>query len=232
MQRIKRPKAIIINDISQSRKHLPIIRRFVNSVYTDRYRLVNASEIRRRVFQHLEKQPKYDLILLGDRGGTLIFSDAQLRRFGKKVARVPYSGHSEKGAMWQEHLKLPRLGKKPRILLLEGDVGPIGDTARKIIGVKETLKSIRGGAEIHAVSGVANKKAQKMVDFSFVAYSTPTALIRLSELMEGEIPRAPTGRKMPSREKQGLARAQQQRAYSEILQLKKKLALRSGRLPY
>lgn len=232
MQRIKRPKAIIINDISQSRKHLPIIRNFVRSVYTSKYKLVNASEIRRRVFQHLEKQPKYDLILLGDRGGTLIFSDTQLQRFGTKVARVPYSGHYEAGAEWQKHLKMPHLGRRPRILILEADIGPIGDTARKLNNVRQTLKSLRNGAEIHTVGGVANKKAQRMVDFNYVAYPTPAGLIRLSELMEGEIPRTPSGRKTVLREKKGAAKEKQQRAFSEILQLKRKLALRSGRLPY
>lgn len=232
MQRIKRPKAIIINDVSQSRKHLPVIRKFVSSVYPSKYKLVNASEIRRRVFQHLEKQPKYDLILLGDRGGTLIFSDTQLKRFGTKVARVPYSGHYEAGAEWQKHLKMPHLGRRPRILILEADIGPIGDTARKLNNVRQTLKTLRNGAEIHTVGGVANSRAQKMVKFSYIAYPTPAGLIRLSELMEGEIPRSPSGRKLLVREKKGAAKERQQGAYLEILNLRRKLAMQTGRLPF
>lgn len=69
---------IIIN----SKKHEPAIREFGRAYSSGM--IVNASEIRSKIFSYLGRRPKYDLILTGDRGGTLLFTDRQLLRFGKK----------------------------------------------------------------------------------------------------------------------------------------------------
>lgn len=191
MARIRKRKLLIINDVSERKRDAPLIRDFVRTIYaqhmgTGTFEVVNASKVRKKVFGFLGKQPRYDLVLTGDRGGTTMFTGRQLLGFGKKVMRVPYSSHYHTEPPWPSALKTEaaRLGKNPKILVLESDVGPVLHTANKLADAKRMIAVAKKDAVVHVVAGAASNSANKLVDFEYVAYPTSEKLVRLSELVD------------------------------------------------
>lgn len=193
-----RPNMVFINDISESKRHETLIRDFLDEAVGryglnwGRYKLVKASEIREKVLDHIKKDArkkgKYDLILTGDKGGTLLFSGRQLLELGKKVKRLRYSTHLGKDAYdkWPALAlrELEGLGRKPRILLLESDVGPMGDTAEKMAQAREVIKGRIEGADMRLVAGITNKAALKKGRLDYTAYKTGAQPLRLTELLD------------------------------------------------
>lgn len=181
----RRLPLLIINDISESRRDAPAIRGFLRSVYGKQGRLVGASKIRQRVFGYLGRQPKYDLIFLGATGGPRIFMGGELARMGKAVKEIPYSMHIEQ-ARWPSTVlrEAAKLGEKPRILLLDSDVGPLLHTANKLADAKRIIAVAKKDAVVHVVAGAASNSAKRLVDFDYIAYPTSEKPVRLSELMD------------------------------------------------
>lgn len=196
--RKRKPKLLIINDVSERKRDAALIRDFVRTVYVQPGRIgpfevLNASKVRKKVFGFLGKQPRYDLVLTGDRGGTAMFTGRQLLGFGKKVMRVPYSSHYHAEPPWPTAIReeAARLGKNPRILVLESDVGPQMQTAGKLADIVHSLLSAREDAEVHKVAGVVSREVlenrrvlSSYRDFNYVAYPTRASPMRLSELVD------------------------------------------------
>lgn len=195
--RKRKPKLLIINDVSERKRDAALIRDFVRTIYaqhmrTGTFEVVNASKVRNKVFGFIGKQPRYDLVLTGDRGGTAMFTGRQLLGFGKRVLRVPYSSHYHTEPPWPSALKeeASRLGKNPRILILESDVGPQMQTAGKLADIVHSLLSAREDVEVHKVAGVVSRDVlenrrvfSSYRDFNYIAYPTRAFPMRLSELV-------------------------------------------------
>ena len=187
---------LIINDVSESKRHLPAINSFLrlsrkHGMLADRsISVIPASALRKKVFAHLkrdtEKSGKYDLILLGDRGGTLLFSGSELRGFGTAVRRLPYSMHMKKdfdlaGTIPKE---VSSLGGRPRILILEGDAGISGATGLKLEDARKEILLRRGDADVRIVIGAAHRDVTKDVSADYIGRRTPKNPKRLSETIE------------------------------------------------
>ena len=189
MAKARQYKYLLINDVSELKSHAPLISSFLNVSNLGRYDLVNASAIRKKVFEHLGEQTsrkgKYDLILLGDRGGTLIFTSPKLREFGTRIARIPYSSQVGKPG-WQDGVarEAGKLGKKPRILILESDVGQHGHTENKLAEARRAILGARKDAEVHVVAGAAHEAAVERLGMSYAARKSSANPKRLSEILE------------------------------------------------
>jgi F420-0:gamma-glutamyl ligase-like protein len=189
MAKGRRYKYLLINDVSEKKRHAPLINSFLNLSNLGRYDLVKASDIRKKVFEHLRerisREGEYDLILLGDRGGTLLFTDPKLKEFGRRVARIPYS--SQAGiADWQAVVakEVGKLNEKPRILVLESDVGQHGHTEDKLAAARRAIVGARVAAEVHVVAGAAHEAAAERLGLEYMARKTPANPKRLSEILE------------------------------------------------
>ena len=180
-------KFIIINDVSERKADKPLIEEFASDIYPFP-RIVKASGIRRKVFNRLRyetKRRKYDLILLGDRGGTLLFSDPRLKDFGNRVRRMQYSMHAlKKDWLSAVEKEAGSLGERPRILLLESDVGSAEHTAHKLMEAKRALLRARANAEVDIMAGIANKDTDNIAKYRYVASYVQGSPERLSELLE------------------------------------------------
>jgi hypothetical protein len=180
----KRLPLLVINDISENRRDAPVIRGFIRSIYGRQGSIVLASKIREKVFSFLARQPKYDLIFLGATGGPKIFMGRELSRLGKSVKEIPYSIHMQQETWPSTVLReAAKLGEKPRILILDSDVGPVLHTANKLANAKKVIAIAKKDAVVHVVAGAASSAARKRLDFNFVAYPTSAKPVRLSELM-------------------------------------------------
>lgn len=183
-----RKDLLVINDVSELERHRPAIRGFLNVGYRGAYRMVNASRVREKVFGHLRvqtgKHGKYDLIFLGDRGGTLLFMGPELRQFGTRIMRLPYSMHTEEP--WETTIlhEVRKLGPKPRVLLLEGDIGGIGHTAFKLRAARNLITQLRADARVRTVAGIANREKKKKAVLDYSAGITGAHVKRLSEIVD------------------------------------------------
>ena len=166
--RKRTPQGVLLYDLPVGKQHAPDARKLLDEIFTFGYRTFKPSAVRKSVFRHLEKatrkKGKYDLILLNghDEAGSLMFGGG-LSRFGKKVALLPAPSTS-----MQSYASLvgplEGLGKKPRVLLLYGNLNAnmsgAGDGTP--IMVRDTRRKILGrisDASVHVVAGIADKKA-------------------------------------------------------------------------
>jgi len=184
----------IINDISEKKSDAKLIEELaaqatgIASLFHN-YAIIGESELRRRAYAFLEKQEKYDLIFTGDRGGTMIFPAWELERFGTKVARIAYSSHHWSGSPFKAVFdEVSPLGRSPRILIIESDVGRANTTKTKLnMAIEEILKANKA-ALVHIVIGVGNKsEIEHWSNYplvKYVAYPVDHQGIRLSELVE------------------------------------------------
>lgn len=184
----------IINDISERKSDAKLIEELaaqatgITALFHD-YLIIGESEIRRRVYEFLEKQEKYDLIFTGDRGGTMIFPAWELERFGTKVVRIAYSSHHWFGSPFKAVFdEVSLLGGSPRILIIESDAGRANTTKTKLnMAIEEILKANKS-AIVEIVIGVSSKKEMEYWYnnhfVKYIAYSVSHQGIRLSELVE------------------------------------------------
>ncbi len=185
----------IINDISERKSDAKLIEELaaqtagIAACVIDGYRLIGESEIRRKVYSFLRKQEKYDLILTGDMGGTMMFPAWELKRFGKDVQRIPYSTHNLAGNPYEiVAYEAASLGGKPRILILESDLGPGGNTREKLQRVVNEICKANRNAIVHLVIGVCNKG--QMAEWGgqkalmHAAFPVCHEGVRLSEILE------------------------------------------------
>lgn len=184
----------IINDVSERKGDAKLIEELAAqtggiALVIDGYQLICESEIRRKVYSFIRKQEKYDLILTGDMGGTMMFPVWELESFGKDVQRIMYSTHNQIGNPKEEVAQVVSfLGGRPRILILESDLGAGGNTREKLQLVVHGIYKANPNAIVHLVIGVANKKqmagwsGQKVL--MYAALPVDHQGVRLSETIE------------------------------------------------
>lgn len=182
---------LVINDVSELKKHKPAIRSFLNLAGMGRERMVNASDVRERVFKWLKedtaKRGKYRRIFIGEKGGELILRDKALLKYGERIVGLPYSSHYGK-TKWLKLMRdeLKGVSGKPRILIMDSDVGEHALTAVKMNVARRFARNYRKGSDVRVVVGAANRGALGRVDLKpdYVAHSTDANPKRLSELVE------------------------------------------------
>jgi len=184
----------IINDISERKSDAMLIEELAAqaigiTALFHTYIIIGESEIRRNVYAFLEKQERYDLILTGDRGGTMIFPAWELERFGTKVARIAYSMHHLIGDPFKavSH-EVSLLGGRPRILIIESELGRAGTTKAKLDILLGTIEKGNKDATTHIIIGVGSKKEiakwSERDSVKYVAYPVEHQGVRLSEMVE------------------------------------------------
>jgi hypothetical protein len=184
----------IINDISEKKSDAKIIEDLaaqaigITALFHN-YIIIGESEIRRKVYAFLEMQEKYDLIFTGDRGGTMIFPAWELERFGTKVARIAYSMHHLVGDPFKAVFdEVSLLGRSPRILIIESELGRAGTTKEKLNILLETIEKANKDSIVHIIIGVGSKNeiAQwRQRDYvKQAAYPVEHQGVRLSEMVE------------------------------------------------
>lgn len=237
----KKLRYVFINDVSEHGRHRGLIREFLNTGYKGGYRVVDASALRDRVFRHLEdytkKHGKYRLIFNADTGGTAIFGSSKLREYGERITRLPYSSHMRE-MRWPTVLlrELPALGKNPKILLLEGDIGAIGSTAARIESVRNIIGQLRRDVRLRVVAGIANREKMKMAGVSYAASKTSAHPKRLSELVsdiERNLSKPAKG--MPPEGASIIAKYKNKKGMKlleDMKELRRYRGLHTGRLPH
>ncbi len=133
---------------------------------------------------------------------------------------MPYSMHAmEKEWLRGLESEAGSLGERPRVLILEGDVGGAGHTDDKLALAKRALLKMRVMGEVDIMAGVANKDAHGVEKYKYVASLVHGTPERLSELLE----------------KSGSNMERQYRWWEEmdaLRELRRKRGLYTGRLPH
>jgi len=184
----------IINDISEKKGDAKLIEELVAQavgialVLPDGYKVIGESAIKRKIYAFLEKQEKYDLIFTGDMGGTMMFPAWELKRFGKDVQRILYSRHNWLGDPYAAAAcEASSLGGKPRILMLESDLGLAGHTREKLQRAVKEIRKANRNATVDVVIGIANRGQLARLDGHNVKHAACPVChqgVRLSEIVE------------------------------------------------
>lgn len=184
-------RGYIINDISERESEAEFIKEAVKLLGEDvalpGYLIIGETEVKGRVFHFLKKQPIYDLILTGDRGGTMLFPAWELEQFGEKVMRLEYSDHHSRGFPLENLIaEVSKLGERPRILIIDSDMGPQLATRDKLLFTVKRILEIKKEAAVDVVVGVASKIELKDLSdtLKYVACWIDERPMRLSELLE------------------------------------------------
>ncbi len=132
---------------------------------------------------------RYDLMFLVDTGGTYILgSNEKITGRATKVVRLPLSGHCMKG-------EIPNMGKiysaissnakeivlGRKIAVVEGDVGPIGDSFNRLQLIKQAIRNLNKKAIVEIIVGVSETYYAKEGMFDIVGFVT-NDLAKLSDI--------------------------------------------------
>ena len=173
----------VIDDFIGGKKGKEMIRELINVGYLPNTDMpFGLDEIRKDVIPKLKKK-HYDLMIFLDTGVVFFLYIPPILAHAANAIILPSSGHrNPKSKDVGEYIFTfqDAITAAKSIAIVEGDVGPIGDSHKKLHSVKYAVHEINKKAKIEVIVGVLSGKYKSsgLVDI----YGTTASFRRLSDI--------------------------------------------------